>query len=140
MLGALLGALAGARPLWAEPHVDYMLECQGCHLSDGSGSPGAVPDLRGSLGRFLQVPGGRAYLVQVPGSATSRLSDPALAAVLNWMIARFGPASVAASFEPYTGAEVGGLRVRPLVEVDQRRAALLRALAEAGSAPAAELD
>ena len=32
-----------------DPAVDYMLQCRGCHLADGSGAPGAVPDLRGSL-------------------------------------------------------------------------------------------
>jgi hypothetical protein len=70
MLAAItLLAAAGARG--ADPRVDYMLQCQGCHLADGSGAPGAVPDLRGSLGRFLGVPGGREYLVRVPGAAQS---------------------------------------------------------------------
>ena len=61
-LRALLAAvtlLAAARANAADPRVDYMLQCQGCHRADGSGSPGAVPDLRGSLARFLTVPGGR---------------------------------------------------------------------------------
>lgn len=115
--------------------VQYMLECQGCHLADGSGSPGAVPDLRGSVGRFLGVPGGRAYLAQVPGSAQSALSDADLAAVLNWMVRRFGPESAARRLEPYTAAEVARHRASPLVEVEARRAELIRLLAASGGDP-----
>ena len=78
-----------------------MLECRGCHLPDGSGATG-VPDLRDGIGRFVSVDGGRAYLVQVPGSSQSALDDAALAAVLNWMIRAFGPAEVAASWSAST--------------------------------------
>jgi mono/diheme cytochrome c family protein len=122
----LLGLALAAGPAAAnDPRVDYMLECQGCHLADGSGSPGAVPDLRGSLEGLLRAPGGRDFVVRVPGSATSRLSDAALAAVLNWMVGRFAPALL--GFEPFDAAEVGGLRDEPLVDVQGRRAELLRA-------------
>jgi hypothetical protein len=117
------------------PEVDYMLECRGCHGADGAGSPEAVPDLRDSIGRFLTVPGGRSYLVRVPGSAQSGLDDPALAALLNWMIRRFGPAEVARGFRPYSGAEVGALRRTPLVDVETVRAGLLRALGGAAPQP-----
>jgi hypothetical protein len=107
-----------------------MLQCQGCHLPDGSGSPGSVPDLRGELARFLHVPGGRSYLVQVPGSAQSPLSDAALAAVLNWMLRRFGPEAALRDFEPFDAEEVARARAAPaLVDVATRRAELLRALA-----------
>jgi mono/diheme cytochrome c family protein len=126
---ATLLAAEGSGAAGDDPaHVAYMLHCQGCHLADGSGAPGAVPDLRGSLGRFLAVPGGRAYLVQVPGSAQSPLSDAELAAVLNWMVRRFGPADAAAALVPYDGAEVGRLRAAPLVDVEGARATLLRKL------------
>lgn len=107
------GAAAGEAP-----EILYMLHCQGCHLPDGSGSPGAVPALAGSLARYLAVPGGRAYLVQVPGSASSRLDDGELAAVLNWMVHRFGPPAAARAAAPYTRAEVAALRATPLVEVE----------------------
>jgi hypothetical protein len=113
----------------ADPRIDYMLECQGCHLPDGSGKPGAVPSLRDSIGRFLLVPGGRAFLVQVPGSATSPLSDERLAAVLNWMIEHFGPAEVAADFRPFVADEVAAWRSQPLLDVESRRAALVEQMA-----------
>jgi hypothetical protein len=103
-----------------------MLECQGCHLSDGRGAPGRVPDLRDSVGRFLAVPGGREYLVRVPGAAQSPLGDAELAGVLNWMIRRFGPAEVAAAFQPFSAPEVGRLRQAPLPEVDSVRGNLVQ--------------
>jgi hypothetical protein len=117
-------------PGWAfagSPAVDYALNCQGCHLDDGSGTPGSVPPLAGSVGRFLRVPGGREFLVQVPGVATSALDDASLAAVLNWMLERFGKPDVPADFRPYAAAEVGALRQKPLVNVERVRAEILAA-------------
>jgi len=108
-----------------DPRIDYMLQCQGCHRPDGSGSPGAVPDLRGSLGRFLAVPGRRAYLVRVPGAAQSLLSDQRLAALLDWMIREFGPAEAAADLEPYRAEEVARWRAHPYLEVQAVRRELI---------------
>ena len=89
-IASLTLALGGASAASAEtPQILYMLQCQGCHLADGTGAPGAVPSLEG-MGRFLSVPGGREYLVRVPGSAQSPLSDLELAEVLNWMLREFG--------------------------------------------------
>jgi len=129
-------ALAGAGALWpglalptaaraAEPRILYMLECQGCHLPDGRGVPGGVPDLRGRLGRFVTVPGGREYLVRVPGSAQSSLDDAELAAVLDWMIREFGPPEVAARLVPFSAEEVARHRRRPLTDVGAARRELL---------------
>jgi hypothetical protein len=110
-----------------------MLQCQGCHLADGSGSPGAVPDLRGSLAPLLAAPGGREYLVRVPGAAQSPLSDQRLAAVLDWMIREFGPPEAAAAAQPYRAEEVARWRARPYLEVESVRRALL---SRSGSAAA----
>jgi len=123
---ALLWLLAVAPALAGSPAVDYALNCQGCHLDDGAGTPGSVPALAGSVGRFMRVRGGREYLAQVPGVATSPLDDAALAAVLNWMLERFGPPQLPAKYEAYTASEVGALRQRPLTNVDRVRAELLR--------------
>ena len=125
---ALFCFLLAASPVLAgSPAVDYALNCQGCHLDDGAGTPGSVPPLAGSVGRFLTVPGGREFLVQVPGVATSPLDDAALAAVLNWMLERFGPPHLPAKYAPYTAAEVGALRQKPLTNVDRVRADLVGA-------------
>jgi hypothetical protein len=111
--------------------INYMLECQGCHLADGTGSAGAVPPLRDVVGRFLGVPGGREYLIRVPGSAQSALSDDELAEVLNWIIRRFGPDDVAADFEPFTVGEVSRHRMHPLLDVEAVRGDLLRRIGAA---------
>lgn len=129
---ALLSPIALAAPAVADPRVDYVLNCQGCHLPDGRGKPGSVPDLRGDLGRFLSVPGGREYLVRVPGTAQSELSDARVAALLGWMLEAFSPEAVPADFPPYSADEVARLRRRPLLDADETRSALLRAIASLG--------
>ena len=126
-LSAILCLATGANA--SDARIDYMLQCQGCHLADGSGSPGSVPPLNDRVARFLLVPEGRGYLVRVPGSAQSPLDDDRLAAVLNWMVRAFGPAEIAASFSPYRGEEVRRLRARPLSDVDSLRRALLAEIA-----------
>ena len=109
-----------------DPATLYMMECQGCHLADGIGGLNSVPTLRNSVARFLTVPGGREYLVQVPGVALSSLSDPDTTAVLNWMLRKFGPVELAVQYAPYTVAEVTRLRKNPLTEIAHNRAALLQ--------------
>lgn len=88
--------------------VDYALHCQGCHLPDGRGMAGKVPDMRGQLGHFAALPGGREYLVRVPGVSTARLGDADVARLMNWLVRRMGP--VPAGFEDYTTEEVARLR------------------------------
>ncbi len=112
------------------PDIDYMLQCRSCHLADGAGAPGRVPDLRDQIGLFLTVQGGREFLIRVPGSSQSPLDDARLAAVLNWMVREFGPASVAASFEPFDSEEVARHRSEPLIDVEGKRAGLLRQIAD----------
>ena len=106
------------------PQVDYMLQCQGCHGAEGRGASGTVPSFAG-VGRFLAVPGGREYLVRVPGSSQSALDDAQLAEVLNWMIRRFDPRD----FAPYTAEEVARVRRPPLDDVEAVRRELERRLA-----------
>ena len=109
------------------PATNYQLHCSGCHRPDGSGLPGEVPDLRGQVARFLAAPGGRAFLVQVPGAANAPLSDADLATLLGWLLVRFDPAHVPADFAPWTADELAALRARPLSQVRETRAALVAA-------------
>lgn len=107
--------------------IDYMTNCQGCHLPDGSGYPAhGVPSLSSHMGKFLQVEGGREFLVQVPGSAMSDLSDDRLTAVLNWMLETFSPDQLPQNFSPYTESEVNKLRENVLVFVTETRQQLLK--------------
>ena len=87
-----------------------------------------MPALRGEMAKFLAVEGGREFLVQVPGSAQSPLTDQELADTLNWMLAQFGPADIARQHPPYTAAEVAGLRGEPLVNVQAARETLVEAI------------
>ena len=129
-----LAALSAAALLMAgaargDPRVDYMLNCRGCHGPDGAGAPGAAPSFRDQLGKFLSVPGGREYLIQVPGTAQSELDDARTAALLTWLVREFSPAEVPAGFTPYTAEEVGRERREPLNDVWRTRNALLQAIA-----------
>jgi hypothetical protein len=138
-------AVLGLSTAWsgaaaASPRTSYMIHCMGCHLDDGRGAPGKVPSLVDSMGRFLAVPGGRAYLVQVPGTAQAPLGDGEIAALLNWMLAAFSAEEIPADFQPYSAEEVSRLRRSPLLDAERVRRALLQALdsgasdAEAGHA------
>jgi hypothetical protein len=93
---------------------NWALNCQGCHRLDGSGSDGTAPGLAGTVAKFLWVPGGREYLVRVPGVATSPLPDADLAEVMNWMLWRFDREHLPSNFRPFTAAEMGPLRLHPL--------------------------
>jgi hypothetical protein len=105
---------------------NWTLNCQGCHRFDGSGSDATAPGIAGTVAKFLRVPGGREYLIRVPGVATSPLSDADLAEVVNWMLWRFDREHLPASFRPYTAAEIAPLRARPLrLEASQMRSSLL---------------
>jgi hypothetical protein len=126
----VLGLAGGATAETAR--VNYMLQCMGCHLADGTGRAGVVPSFRDRVGRFATVRGGREYLVRVPGSAQSPLSDAELAEVLNWIIRRFGPREIADALEPFDAREVARVRSAPLTDVEPVRRELLRQIEEAG--------
>jgi hypothetical protein len=128
---ALAGFALPARAWAGSPAVDYALHCQGCHLQDGSATPGRVPALAAALALFARVPEGRAYLVRVPGVAQAPLDDAALAALLNWVLLRFDPGGVPADFSPYRAEEVGRLRRMPLRDVEGERRRLVDELARA---------
>ncbi len=70
--------------------------------------------------------------MRVPGAARSILDDARLAAVLNWMLATYGAGTLAPGFPPYTAAEVGAARNRPLGAAKTERARLIAQLRERG--------
>ena len=74
---------ASGVPSPARARQNWILSCQGCHRASATGTPQTTPSMAGFVGQFLQVPGGREYLAQVPGVATADLSDSELAEVLN---------------------------------------------------------
>lgn len=132
VLGAWLAALptAGAleRPESSNVEQNYLLFCAGCHRVEGTGVAGRVPPLRGALGRFLRVEGGRELLLRFPGVANSALSDAALADVMNWCLATFAGPERPADLLPYTAAEVRAARASPLLNIQRSRAELMNKL------------
>lgn len=131
---ALLGCAASAN---ASPRTDYMLKCMGCHGPDGAEVVGKVPAFKDNVARFLSVEGGRAYLVQVPGSRQSPLPDKAVADLLNWLLPHFDAAHMPANFQPFTGDEVADLRVHRIADVVAERARLMEEIAALSSAQSA---
>jgi hypothetical protein len=123
--------LVGPEVSWADPtpRSDYILQCAGCHKLDGSGSE-VVPALD-QVGRVFAA-GGREYLIRVPGVAQAPLSDERLAALMNWLVPRFGGNQI----EPeYTAQEVRALRARPLRDPIAARNEILPAATEITNAP-----
>ena len=114
-------------------HSDWVLHCVGCHTvkARGAGS-GRVPDLADAIGWYLQVPEGRAYLVQVPGVNNTGLDDRRIAAVVNYVIEHFAGTSKPAGFVPYTTEEVARYRASRPVDITHKRRQLLDARARAG--------
>jgi mono/diheme cytochrome c family protein len=137
-LAAALGEPQASAAPMRGPRLDYVLQCMGCHREDGRGAPGRVPSLVDEPGRLLRVPGGRAYLVRVPGVANAPLDDAAVAALLNWMLATFSADTLPADFAPYTADEVTALRATPLADAGAVRRALTAALSD--RAPQPDID
>ena len=109
----------------ADPKTDYLLYCRGCHLANGESVPPDVPTLVDEIGRIVSVPGGREYIIRVPGVSQTAMNDEQLAAVLNWVLAEFNAETLPDNFPPYTAEEVGEARVKLLIDPLKYRASLL---------------
>lgn len=127
VVAAALAWTASSVAFSYQPEVNYQIRCMGCHLPDGSGTPGRVPSVRRSLVLFSAIPEGRDYVIRVPGVAQSPLSDADTAALLNWMARNLTDVKVSTNFTDYSETEVHGLRDRPLAQVKALRARLWKA-------------
>lgn len=114
----------------ADGQAIFVSHCATCHQLTGKGVPGIYPPLAASVGRFVQIPGGRAYLIHTVlngmggkiqvGSDTfegdmaswSQLSDQEIADVLNYVLAAFNGKLLSRDFKPLTAAEVKVARAR----------------------------
>jgi Cytochrome c len=128
-------ALAGVPIARAESPANlYLLNCWGCHGQDGAGIPGTAPSLRDAAD-FLRVPGGRAYLIQVPGVALSALNDADTASVMNWVIGNFSKGRMPTEFKPYIAGEIHALRRKHLLDVAGTRKRLVAEMIARGIRP-----
>lgn len=127
------GASAAGPDGAARARLDFVHHCIGCHLMDGSGAPSkGIPSMRDALGRFLLVPGGREFIVQVPGVMNSPLNDGEVAALMNWLLPYVAASTMPRDTAPYTADEIARLRkTRPLDVMAERRR-LADALRERG--------
>jgi len=101
-----VGLLSASGTIQANPRVNYLLHCSGCHLPDGRGSPPAVPSLINDPGILASTPAGRDYLTRVPGASQAPISDLELSEVLNYMLVNFSGEVLANDFSPFTEKEV----------------------------------
>ncbi len=114
-------------------HKDYLLNCAGCHGLDGAGaSEQGVPDFRHSAGVFTRTERGREYLIRVPGSSGSMLTDEELAGVLSWIVAEFGADAVGSDFRAFTTSEVASARPHFYADPVTAREQVTRELLERG--------
>jgi hypothetical protein len=109
-----------------EPQINYALQCMGCHTPDGAGVPDRVPSIRDTLVPLAGMAEGRRYLVQVPGSAQSTLSNAELAELLNWMIRNLSGVTPPGTLAPFTEQEVRQYRAKTLTQVRATRERLLK--------------
>lgn len=120
---ATLATTASAQADLRHARDNYLLHCSGCHQPDARGKPSAgIPDMRATVPLLLATPAGRAFLIQVPGTSASALSDAEISGLMNWMM----PALIGRHDVPaFSTEEVGHYRRQPLDDVSAHRAAIL---------------
>jgi hypothetical protein len=70
--------------------------------------------LKGQVDAFLCLPAGREYIVRLPNVAFAPLDDAQLAELMNFVVG-LGQTREGKGDAPYTPAEVGALRRKPLL-------------------------
>ncbi|MES1951221.1 cytochrome c, mono-and diheme variant [Salinisphaera sp. S4-8] len=111
------------------PATQYLIHCSGCHRADGSGSlRGGIPDLRGYVGSFGRLEAGRAYLMHVPGVVGSGLDNADIAAVMNYIFARWAEAPANDPVPAFSADEVARLRRLSIPDVVKARRRVVQEL------------
>jgi mono/diheme cytochrome c family protein len=139
---ALLAAVAAA--LWggiaaASGAALFTAHCTVCHQADGRGIAGMYPPLADSVGEFVQLKDGRAYLVHVLSFGLSgpievhgtryngymqswaQLSDDDIAQLLNHVLTGFNSKLLPKDFAGFTAAEVKRDRAQPMTSTEVYR-------------------
>jgi mono/diheme cytochrome c family protein len=152
---ALACTLAGAAPALAQDGGQGLFAdvCAACHQDDGRGVPGVYPPLADSIGRFVSLPEGRAYLARVlvygmfgPIRIEDRpynglmppptFDDAEIAEVLNYTLTELSGERLPRDFAPFTAEEVAGYH-EPIAtpsEMRKEREALLEKLGKQSGA------
>ena len=72
-------------------------------------------------GELAALPGGREYLMRVPGAAQAPLSDERLARLIGWVVEQFGGGRIE---PPLLAEEVGAARREPFRDPAKARSKL----------------
>jgi mono/diheme cytochrome c family protein len=128
----------------------FQTNCLICHQADAQGLPGMYPPLADSIGSYVAIPAGRAYLVHVvsfgmTGAISAhdekydgvmqpwpQLSDADLAEVLNYALTTYNAKLLPKNFKLLTADEAAKYRATPMSmsDVHSERAGLLKAFAK----------
>lgn len=123
--------------------------CVICHQSNAKGVPGMYPPLADSIGSYVAIPEGRAYLVHVVSFGLTgaislhgqtyngvmqpwpKFKDEDVAQVLNYVLTTFNAKLPGEDFTPLDADEVKKYRAANIAlgDVHKEREALLKALA-----------
>ena len=153
---ALLAASGIAR---ADGADIFNANCAICHQSNGNGIPGMYPPLADSIGSYVAIPQGRAYLIRVVSFGMNgpisvhgqiyngmmqpwqKFKDEEIAQVLNYVLTTFNASLLPKNFSPLTSDEVKKYRTTTsaLGDVRKEREALLKALAAHRGGGSAEI-
>jgi mono/diheme cytochrome c family protein len=133
LAAALVSGLASvALPAAAterSPRVNYILRCAGCHGIQGAGTvKGGVPSFHGSVSDLANDDAGRTYVLNVPGVLGSSLTDSEIAAVMTYVVDRWG-GEPAPAFSP---EEVARRQATPVADIVAMRRALAARFAAEG--------
>jgi mono/diheme cytochrome c family protein len=156
VLLAAIATVTIARSAQASGKEIFDSHCAVCHQPNGEGVSGAYPPLADSVGAYVRVAAGRAYLVHVVSFGMSgaipshgqsydgvmqswaQFSDAQIAGILNYVLTGLNRAILPRDFKPFTAAEVAKLRANgeSFEQVHQERERLLNSLRDAKSAGA----
>jgi mono/diheme cytochrome c family protein len=133
----------------ANGHDIFNAHCVICHQSDGAGVPGMYPPLADSLGSYVAIPAGRAYIVHIVSFGLTgaisvhgqtyigvmqpwpKFTDDEVAQVVNYVLTTFNAKTIPKDFAPLTTDEVRRYRTTSaaLGDVHKEGEALMKALA-----------
>ena len=107
-----------------------MIQCQGCHLPELTGTPGKVPPMRKFLGFYLHSEEGRQFIIRVPGVASASLPNDELAELMNWILTTYSADELPVEFRPYTAEELAAQRLNIVADPSTRRVEILHRIAK----------
>ena len=145
-----LALAAGAPAARADGHNVFISNCAVCHQPDGKGAPSVYPPLADTVGKYVALKDGRAYIIDVVsfgmgGKIDSagdsfegdmppwpQLSDQEVADVLTYVLTSFNAKVLPADFKPISPDEVKAERAKQLTAaaVHSERDALIKQLGD----------